>query len=77
MTQKGHGDHHKQGCRNAFSGYIRNDQPQMIVVDQKEVIEISADFLGRCHGCKNVKFFSVRERRKLFGKRAFLNTHCQ
>ena len=33
----------------------------MIIVYEEEIIEVSADLLGRGHGCINVKFFPVRE----------------
>ena len=77
MPDQGHGDHHKQRCRNTFSGDIRNDQAQVVVVDQEKVVKVAADFLGGLHGCEEIKFLPVRKGRKVFGKRAQLYTCCK
>ena len=36
----------------------------MVIVDQEEIIQITADFLGRLHGGINIKIPPVREGRK-------------
>ena len=51
----------------------------MVVVDEEEVVEISADLLCRSHGRVDVKFLPVRESRKSAGKLSRLNilSHIQ
>ena len=73
IADQSHGDHHKKGGRNAFAGNIRNHHPQVVVIDQKEIIKVTADLLGGRHRRKKVKFLSVRKGRELFGQRAQLN----
>ena len=57
-------DHHEQSGRDALAGYVRHDQAQMIVVNEEEIIKVSADFLGRGHGGVDFKICTPRERRE-------------
>ena len=56
------GDHHEQGRGHSFAGYIRNDHAQMVLIDQEEIIKITADLPGRMHERVKVKFTPVRKR---------------
>ena len=67
------GNHHEQGCRNAFPADIRHDHAQMIIVDQEEVVEITPDLLGRIHRRIQVKLPPVREGRENMRQHAALD----
>ena len=67
------GNDHEQGGRNALARYIRHDQGKMVFVNQIEIIEVSADFLGRIHDCVQIKFPAVREGRELCREHVQLN----
>ena len=45
----------------------------MIPIDQEEIIEVTADFLGRIHARVDIKLFSVREGRENIRKHRFLD----
>ena len=45
----------------------------MIIIDQKEIIKISADFLSGVHGSKNVKFAAAGKSRKNIRHHAVLD----
>ena len=66
--------HHKQCCRNSFSGDIRDHDAEMVLIDQEEIIKVAADFFGRLHACVNIKLSSVRERREDTWKHIHLDT---
>ena len=48
----------------------------MVVVDQEEVIEVSADLLRRIHGCEDLKFLTVRESGEDTGNHSLLDLAC-
>ena len=58
------GYHHKQCRRDAFAGHIRDHDPEMILIDQEEVIKVSAYLFCRLHCCVNIKFTAFRKRRE-------------
>ena len=58
-------DHHVHGSRNTFSGDIRHDKGEMIIVYQEEIVEIAGNLLCRYHGGINIEIFSVRVSRKI------------
>ena len=60
-----HGRHHKQGCRNTLAADIRNDHGQMIIINQEEIIKISAHFPGGQHRRVNIELRTVRKCGKL------------
>ena len=70
------GGHHKESSRNAFAGDISHDEAEMVVVDQEEVIEVSADLLRRIHGCEDLKFLTVRESGEDTGNHSLLDLAC-
>ena len=67
------GNDHEQRGGHAFAGNVRHDQADMVVVDQEEIIEIAAHFLGGVHGGVQVKFLAFRERRENSRKHIGLN----
>ena len=69
--------HHKQSCRNAFAGNIRNKEHKVVIINEIKIIKIAADFFCRLHSCINVKFFSVGKGRKNIRKTWCLNFFCQ
>ena len=73
------GDHHKQCRRNTFSGNISHHHSQMILIHQKEIVEISSHFFSRSHGCINFKLIPIRESRENTGKHICLDlrSHVQ
>ena len=71
------GNHHKQCGGDSLAGDIRDDQRQMIIINQEEIVEIAADFLGRIHGCKEFKLLPIREGRKYTGQRIELDSAGQ
>ena len=48
----------------------------MVIVNQEEIIEISAHFAGRFHDSIEIKLFPVRERRKIVRQGTGLNLVC-
>ena len=70
------GGHHKESSRNTFAGDIGHDEAEMVVVDQEEVIEVSADLLRRIHGCEDLKFLTVRESGEDTGNHSLLDLAC-
>ena len=70
------GDHHKERRRNTLTGDIRHNKSNMIVIHQEEIIEITADLFGRCHGCINIKLFALRESREQMRKLTGLDCIC-
>ena len=50
------GRHHEQRSRQTFVRYVRNDQGQMIVVNQEKVVKVAADRPGRIHAGIKFKF---------------------
>ena len=67
------GDHHEQGGRDPFPGDVRHDECQMVIVDEEEVVEVAADFLGRVHGGIQVEFVPFREGREVARQDASLD----
>ena len=57
-------DHHIQRRRNTFAGDICDDKCDMVVIDQVKIVEITADFFCRGHGCIDIEIMPVRERRE-------------
>jgi len=55
------GDRHKQCGGDALSGDISYGQCQMILVDKEEILEISADLLGRGHSRVYIEIVPSRE----------------
>ena len=58
------GDHHEHGCRYALAGNIGDHDREMIVVDHEEIVEVTADFLGRGHCRIDIKVLAFREGRE-------------
>ena len=58
------GRHHEEGGRGAFAGNVRNDEAEVVVVDEEEVIEVAADFLGGGHMGVKAELVPFRERRE-------------
>ena len=53
------GHHHEQRGRHTFAGNIRHNQTDVIVIDQEEIVEITANlFCGR-HAGKDVKLRAI------------------
>ena len=69
------GDCHKHGRGNAFSGHIRNDQAQVVVIDE-EKSETPANLFGRIHAGINIKFFRSGKGGRSW-KHGFLNAEGQ
>ena len=69
--------HHEQRCRNAFPGYIRHDQAEVIIINEEEIIEVTANLSGRIHAGKNVKFLPARKRREYMGHHGELDPCCK
>ena len=67
------GGHHKEGGRDPLAGDIRDHQAEVVLVDQEEVIKVSADLLGRMHGGKNIKGIVFRKGRELAGQHVRLD----
>ena len=61
------GDGHKHGCRHALVGHVCDYQRQMVLIDHKEIIEVTADLPGGGHGGVQFKLFPVRECREFAG----------
>ena len=70
-------DHHEQGGRNTFSGYIAHHHNQVILINQEEIIKIAANLLSRIHRSINVKLRPVRKSRELIGNGVLLNVAGQ
>ena len=68
--------HHKERGGNALAGNIRHHKREVVAVNQKIVIKVAADLLGRLHKGKNVKIFSFRECGKNVRNGVFLNPFC-
>lgn len=66
-------DGHEQRCGNSFAADIAHDEPQTIGIQQKEVEQIAAHFLGRGHGGMQLEVVAIREGRKLAGKHGALD----
>ena len=77
IVDNDHGDHHEQRRGNTFSGYVCDHERQMVIIQQVEIIEVTAHFLGRVHNGIDIEFIPFRERRKLIGKRIGLDARCQ
>ena len=58
----------EQRRRDALAGNIRDDHCQMIVVHQKEIVEVAPHFFCRRHGCEDVKLLAFGESGKDAGK---------
>ena len=67
------GRHHEQRRGNALIRDIRDQKSQMAVVDQEEVIEISAHFFGRRHAGIEVEVLSFGEGRENMRQHGFLD----
>ena len=66
-------DNHKQCGRDTFTGDVCHNDGDMTVIHHKEIIEVAANFFGRCHGCIYIKFLTVRKRRECAWKHGRLN----
>ena len=69
-----HGAHHEQSTGNALAGNIRNQECQMCVINQEEIIEVTADLFSRIHGRIHIKFLPFGERREDIGQRVCLDS---
>ena len=58
------GRHHKERGGNALAGDVRYHHAEMVAVHQEEIVEVTADFFCRRHCGINIKFRTVRKRRK-------------
>ena len=67
------GRHHEQCRGGPFVGNIRDQDRQMVIIDQKIVIKISPDFTGRIHRGMQFKFIPIGKRRKIMGQHGLLN----
>ena len=56
-----------------YSTYLADPDEDMTVIHHKEIIEVAANFFGRCHGCIYIKFLTVRKRREYAWKHGRLN----
>ena len=70
------GDHHKECRGHALVAYICDDNPKMVVVNHKEVVEVSAYFLRRIHAGIQVELLPGWKCGKDRGKHARLNFGC-
>ena len=68
------GNRHKQGAGDAFSGNIGDDKTEVVIVDQEEIVKITAHFLCGIHQRIEIELFPLRERRKHIRKHGCLNT---
>ena len=69
------GTHHEQCCRDTLSGYIRDHQGQLVLIDEEEVIEVSAHLFCRIHGCIDLKI--IPREFEICRKRGCLNGTCE
>ena len=69
--------HHKQCSGDSLARNISDYQSQMILIDQEEIVEITAHLPCRCHGSKDIQVFPVRERREYIGNGIFLDSAGQ
>ena len=67
-------DHHEQGSRYPLPADVRDQQGQVILVDQEEIVKIPADHSRRFHGREDVEFLPLRERRERLRQHAPLDT---
>ncbi len=71
------GRHHEQRRGHALVGHVRDDQDQVVVIHHEEIVEITADLLGRFHAGIEVEFRAIREGRELPGQRGALNSRSR
>ena len=76
ILDQGFADNHEKGCRNSFAGNISHNNRHMPVINHKEIIKISANFLCRCHGRINIHLIPVRKCREYAGKHGSLDLCC-
>ena len=58
-------EHHKQRGRHPLAGHICHRKAQTVVIHEKEIIKIPADFPCRIHLGKKVEVLPVRKRREI------------
>ena len=56
--------HHEKRRGNALSRNVRDDEPQMVAVDEEKVVEIAADFLCGSHGRVDIELMPIGEGRE-------------
>ena len=71
------GNDHEHGRRNALAGNIGDHHGQMVLVDHEEIIEVTADFLGRGHRGIDIEIIPIRKGREDVWQHVGLDRRCQ
>ena len=71
--QHGFGRHHKQGGGNSFAGNVGNHKGQRVLIQQIEVIKISAHFFGGLHQGVDAEIIPLGIRREHGGQGRMLD----
>ena len=77
VRDDGLGDHHEQRARDAFSRHVRHDEAEMVIVHQKEIVEVSAYLAGGIHARVKIELGPVGKRGKLLRQRVVLDPRRQ
>ena len=67
--QQGLCHHHVQRGRHTLAGDIGNQETEIVVVDEKEIVEVAADLFGRIHGGENIELGTIRKGGEYAGSR--------
>ena len=52
-------DGHEDRCRHTFSAHVCNHEPDVVIIDTEEIVEVSSHVLGSIHRCSNVQHLCV------------------